>query len=68
MDNDERALRAEAALAVGTDNDTPEDDVSDLLADLMHLCDQHVIDFSDRLRIATMNYEEEKFEDDDKPL
>lgn len=38
-------------------NSDDEDAVADLLADLMHYCDFHRLDFKDELRRAADNYE-----------
>ncbi len=38
-------------------NSDDEDAVADLLADLMHYCDFHRLDFKDELRRAEDNYE-----------
>lgn len=69
--NDDRAYWAQVALksfARETRMDTAgEDDetiLGDLLTDLMHFCDRHDIDFQRKLIGATVNYEEEKADED----
>lgn len=67
--NEARAERAHRAMDTycwaleGRDFRYDEDDIRDLLADLMHLCDlQTGIDFEANLRIARDNFEAERSE------
>ena len=49
-----------------SDGDTTDETITDLLADLMHFCDEQGIDFESCSRMATMHYEAEvNHEDDD---
>ena len=62
LTNTDRANRAFYAIAhrihaTGADTD---DAVTDLLADLMHFCNQCGIDFDDQLSRATDHYAEER--------
>ena len=59
--NDTRAHWADAALLMFQDwtGSDAEDAVSDLLADLMHWCDRHGVDFDTELRRAQGHYEAE---------
>jgi len=62
LDNETRINRAVTALGAGYSDD--EDDlvskISDLLADLMHLCRQEEIEFRGCLTVAEVNFEAEK--------
>jgi len=62
MDNETRINRAVTALGTGYSDD--EDDlvskISDLLADLMHLCRREGIEFRRCLTVAEVNFESEK--------
>ena len=61
--NAQRVLRAAQTLVTYkklANTDGPIESLGDLLADLMHYCDQHEIDFADRLRVATMHHDCEK--------
>lgn len=65
--NDERSEWAAAALVAfrkrtGTDQG---DAVADLLADLMHYCDRHGMDFSHELARAEQHYGEETLPDEE---
>ena len=46
-----------AACLLNYDDD--ESNVRDLLADILHYCDKHSIDFTNELRIASDNYQAE---------
>lgn len=63
ISNAERANRASAALASFRNyrNDIEDEcELRDLLADLMHYCDQEKVDFWRELRAAQDNYNEER--------
>lgn len=66
--NDERADWAEIAVVAFAaeiftapkEQSVHDESVQDLLTDMMHLCDREKIDFSECLRMAAVNYEEER--------
>ena len=61
------ALRPDRLLDTGSGDlviDFPEETVRDLLADIMHYCNLHDIDFDNEVRIAEDNYQSELFEDE----
>ena len=57
--NEDRANKASVALEYYGTSSILGNTVSDLLADLMHLCDQEKIDFNLLLQNAQWNYREE---------
>lgn len=61
--NDLRAGMAVEAFMAATGTD-PEDAVADLLADLMHYCGAHGMNFTTGLARAEMRYEAEVEEDE----
>ena len=63
--NHDRYVKARRALNayIETSGDD-ESDVTDLLADLMHFCDEQVIDFNRALQNAQWNYREEVKEEE----
>jgi hypothetical protein len=61
MDIEMRATRAQAALDAWYEAGGDEPDlVRDLLADLMHLCDQRDIDFDHEVEMARAFYSDEQ--------
>ena len=55
--NNERAERAEKAIELYDDGEGDDNTyLNDLLADLMHWCDRHEVDFDHALRIAKDHY------------
>jgi hypothetical protein len=62
LTNGQRAQNAADCLKHVFDFDENDKDtaVSDLLANLMHLCDRENVDFADCLRRADNNYQAEK--------
>lgn len=61
MDNEMRVNRAITALdAYPAEEDDLLSKISDLLADLMHLCRREGIDFEKCLTVAEVNFESEK--------
>lgn len=63
--SDDPSLHYDSLTKTGADAmaNISETDISDLLADLMHLCDELDISFDERLSIALMHYSEEKEEE-----
>jgi len=60
MDNEMRSSRAEAALAAWHEAGGDEPDlIRDLLADLMHLCDERGADFDYEVEMARAFYGDE---------
>jgi hypothetical protein len=61
MDNEMRIIRAFSALeAYPEKEDDLTSPISDLLADLMHLCGREGIEFRSCLMVAEVNFESEK--------
>ncbi len=62
--NADRAEHAECALeafnSARDDSDDYEADITDLIADLGHLCDKQDVDFESVLRMAKENWEAER--------
>lgn len=58
-DNMARAFRACRALAHYEDEDALEIKLSDLLGDMLHLCDAAGVEFSESLRRGQLHYEAE---------
>lgn len=59
-------LDAYRAAQTGTKGRQPDpQDVSDLLADLMHWCRREDVDFEDELKTAGMNFDAEIDEEED---
>lgn len=66
--NKDRAQRMQTALYVyshnlGEGGRVDSDTIRDILADLMHYCNQNDIPFTEELRVATDNYEAEILEE-----
>lgn len=68
--NDERAVWAENALIHYMNQTTSADDyetaLTDLLADLMHLCDREEVSFYRCFRLAEIHYNEEWQEEENE--
>ena len=71
INNQQRAERAAEALATYAENkgEHPDDsDLTDLLVDLMHLCDQTTTrNWEDALTMAEIHFNTETEEEDDEP-
>jgi hypothetical protein len=60
------ATRYQQAVHGDSDGDITDETITDLLTDLMHLCDAHEFDFDACLRMANTHHDAEvNYEDDD---
>ncbi len=61
-ENEKRAERAYRAVLAYAEDEDIEAGIYDLLADILHLCDQYGIDQDDAQRIARHHYNAERLE------